>query len=123
MMNKMTYVKALEIAMKSVEDNKEVYEKLEALKESISKKNSAERKPTATQKANEGYKEAILSFMEVGKKYTISALMKSVVEIADLSNQRVSALVRQLKESGLVERTEEKRKAYFSKVVTENEGE
>lgn len=123
MMNKMTYVKALEIAMKSVEDNKEVYEKLEALKESISKKNSAERKPTATQKANEGYKEAILSFMEVGKKYTISELMKSVVEIADLSNQRVSALVRQLKESGFVERTEEKRKAYFSKVVTENEGE
>lgn len=123
MMNKMTYVKALEIAMKSVEDNKEVYEKLEALKESISKKNSVERKPTATQKANEGYKEAILSFMEVGKKYTISELMKSVVEIADLSNQRVSALVRQLKESGLVERTEEKRKAYFSKVVTENEGE
>ena len=124
MTNKMTYVKALEIAMKTVEDNKEVYEKLEALKESISKKNSAERKPTATQKANEGYKEAILSFMEVGKKYTISELMKEVVELADLSNQRVSALVRQLKDSGLVERTEEKRKAYFSKkVVTENEGE
>ena len=99
MTNKMTYVKALEIAMKAVEDNKEVTEKLEALK-------------------------AILSFMEVGKKYTISELMKEVVELADLSNQRVSALVRQLKDSGLVERTEEKRKAYFSKkAVTENEGE
>ena len=124
MTNKMTYVKALEIAMKAVEDNKEVTEKLEAQKESISKKNSAERKPTATQKANEEYKKAILSFMEVGKKYTISELMKEVVELADLSNQRVSALVRQLKDSGLVERTEEKRKAYFSKkAVTENEGE
>ena len=124
MTNKMTYVKALEIAMKAVEDNKEVTEKLEALKESISKKNSAERKPTATQKADEEYKKAILSFMEVGKKYTISELMKEVVELADLSNQRVSALVRQLKDSGLVERTEEKRKAYFSKkAVTENEGE
>ena len=124
MTNKMTYVKALEIAMKAVEDNKEVTEKLEALKESISKKNSVERKPTATQKANEEYKKAILSFMEVGKKYTISELMKEVVELADLSNQRVSALVRQLKDSGLVERTEEKRKAYFSKkAVTENEGE
>ena len=124
MTNKMTYVKALEIAMKAVEDNKEVTEKLEALKESISKKNSAERKPTATQKANEEYKKAILSFMEVGKKYTISELMKEVVELADLSNQRVSALVRQLKDSGLVERTEEKRKAYFSKkAVIENEGE
>ena len=124
MTNKMTYVKALEIAMKAVEDNKEVTEKLKALKESISKKNSAERKPTATQKANEEYKKAILSFMEVGKKYTISELMKEVVELADLSNQRVSALVRQLKDSGLVERIEEKRRAYFSKkVVTENEGE
>ena len=124
MTNKMTYVKALEIAMKAVEDNKEVTEKLEALKESISKKNSAERKPTATQKANEEYKKAILSFMEVGKKYTISELMKEVVELADLSNQRVSALIRQLKDSGFVERTEEKRKAYFSKkAVTENEGE
>ena len=124
MTNKMTYVKALEIAMKAVEDNKEVTEKLTALKESISKKNSAERKPTATQKVNEEYKKAILSFMEVGKKYTISELMKEVVELADLSNQRVSALVRQLKDSGLVERTEEKRKAYFSKkAVFENEGE
>lgn len=118
-MMKMTYVKALEIAMESVKDNAEVYEKLDALKASIAKKNSAERKPTATQKANMVYKEAILTFMEIGKKYTISELMKEVVELADLSNQRVSALVRQLKDEGLVERTEEKRKAYFSKVEVE----
>ena len=115
MTNKMTYVKALEIAMESesVKANAEVMEKLKALKASISKKNSAERKPTATQKANESYKTAILDFMEVGKKYTITDLMKSVVELADLSNQRVSALVRQLKDDGLVKRVEEKRKAYF----------
>nr|DAE79727.1 MAG TPA: winged helix-turn-helix domain protein [Caudoviricetes sp.] len=124
MTNKMTYVKALEIAMEALKDKTDVAEKLEALKVSIAKKNSAERKPTATQKANMAYKGAILDFMEVGKKYTISELMKEVVELADLSNQRVSALVRQLKDDGLVERTEEKRKAYFSKkVVTENEGE
>ena len=124
MTNKMTYVKALEIAMNAVKDKIEVAEKLEALKASIAKKNSAERKPTATQKANMAYKGAILAFMKDGKKYTISELMKEVVELADLSNQRVSALVRQLKDDGLVERTEEKRKAYFSKkVVTENEGE
>ena len=122
MTNKMTYAKALEIAMNAVKENKEVYDKLDALKASIAKKNSAERKPTATQKANEEYKKAILEFMEVGKKYTITDLMKEVVELTDLSNQRVSALVRQLKEEGLVERTEEKRKAYFSKkVVTDEE--
>ena len=121
MTNKMTYVKALEIAMNAVKENKEVYDKLDALKASIAKKNSAERKPTATQKANEGYKTAIFEFMEVGKKYTITDLMKEVVELADLSNQRVSALVRQLKEEGLVERIEEKRKAYFSKKVVVDE--
>lgn len=118
-MTKMTYVKALEIAMETVKDNTEVFEKLEALKASISKKNSAERKPTATQKANIGYKEAILDFMETGKKYTISDLMKEVVELEGLTNQRVSALVRQLKDEELVIRTEEKRKAYFHKADVE----
>ena len=85
--------------------------------ELLAKKNSGEKKPTATQTANVGIKSAILAGMEVGKKYTITDLMKSIPEIADLSNQRVSALVRQLIDSGEVERTEEKRKAYFSKVA------
>lgn len=85
--------------------------------ELLAKKNSAEKKPTAVQVANEGIKDAILEAMEEGKKYTITDLMKEVEACADLSNQRVSALVRQLVTDGSVERTEEKRKAYFSKVV------
>ena len=85
--------------------------------ELLAKKNSAEKKPTAVQVANEGIKDAILEAMEEGKKYTITDLMKEVEACADLSNQRVSALVRQLVADGSVERTEEKRKAYFSKVV------
>lgn len=85
--------------------------------ELLAKKNSAEKKPTAVQVANEGIKSAILEGMEVGKKYTITDLMKSIPACAELSNQRVSALVRQLLNADLVERTEEKRKAYFSKVA------
>ncbi len=85
--------------------------------ELLAKKNSAEKKPTAVQVANEGIKADILAGMEVGKKYTITDLMKSVGACADLSNQRVSALVRQLVADGSVERTEEKRKAYFHKVA------
>ena len=85
--------------------------------ELLAKKNSAEKKPTAVQVANEGIKGAILEAMEEGKKYTITDLMKEVEACAELSNQRVSALVRQLVTDGSVERTEEKRKAYFSKVV------
>jgi len=87
--------------------------------ELLAKKNSAEKKPTATQVANEGIKKSIVEGMEVGKKYTITDLMKSIPAIADLSNQRVSALVRQLIEDNLVVRTEEKRKAYFSLVADE----
>lgn len=85
--------------------------------ELLAKKNSAEKKPTAVQVANEGIKDAILEAMEDGKKYTITDLMKCVDACAELSNQRVSALVRQLVTDGSVERSEEKRKAYFSKVV------
>ena len=74
-MTKMTYVNALEIAIATVE-NAEAKAKLEALKTSIAKKNSAERKPTATQKANEGYKVAILEFLAEGGKHTITEIMK-----------------------------------------------
>lgn len=84
--------------------------------ELLAKKNSAEKKPTAQQTANEGIKSAIVDGMESGKAYTITDIIKSVAACADLTNQRVSALMRQLVESGAVVRTEDKRKAYFSKV-------
>ncbi len=84
--------------------------------ELLAKKNSAEKKPTAVQVANEGIKADIVEAMESGKKYTITDMQKCIPALADLSNQRVSALVRQLVADGTVERTEEKRKAYFSKV-------
>ena len=114
-MEKMTYVKALDVAIATLSaDQSEVKEKLEALKASIAKKNSAERKPTATQTANEGYKEAILDALEVGKGYTITDLIKGVPALSDLTNQRVSAIVRQMVEAGTLKREEIKRKAYFS---------
>jgi len=82
--------------------------------ELLAKKNSAEKKPTAVQVANEGIKDAIVNGMEKGKQYTVTDLMKSIPECAELSNQRVSALVRQLVNDEILVRTEEKRKAYFS---------
>ena len=82
----------------------------------LAKKNSAEKKPTAQQVANDGIKSAIIEGMESAKAYTITDIIKSVPACADLTNQRVSALMRQLVESGAVVRTEDKRKAYFTKV-------
>ena len=81
--------------------------------ELLAKKNSAEKKPTAVQVANEGIKSAIVEGMEPNRLYTITELIKEIPECADMTNQRVSALVRQLKDDGKVERVEEKRKAYF----------
>lgn len=83
--------------------------------ELLAKKNSADKKPTAQQTANEAIKSAILEAMEADRLYTITELQKSIPECAELSNQRVSSLMRQLKDSGMVIRTEDKRKAYFSK--------
>lgn len=119
MANKMTYTMALEIAIASVEAT-DVKEKLEALKTSIAKKNSSDRKPTAQQKENADLKTKILEGMESGRGYTITDLIKSIKALDGLTNQRVSAIVRQMVESGTVRRDEVKRKAYFTKVEVED---
>jgi predicted transcriptional regulator len=121
-MEKMTNVKALDVVLNGGEITAEVREKLQKMREQFVKKNSAERKPTANQTENASLKVAIVNAMEIGRKYTITDLMKAVPELADLSNQRVSAIVRQMKDEGTVVRTEEKRKAYFEVAVTD-EGE
>lgn len=118
-MEKMTNAKALAYAIENGNFPTEVVEKLTKMLEQTQKKSSAERKPTATQTANLGFKSAIVDAMEPNMLYTITDLIKSVPAIADLSNQRVSAIVRQLKDEGLVERIEDKRKAYFRVVVSE----
>lgn len=84
--------------------------------ELLAKKNSADKKPTATQVVNKSLKDSIIDGMENGRLYTITELIKEIPELAELTNQRVSALVRQLKEEEKIERIEDKRKAYFRKV-------
>jgi DNA-binding transcriptional regulator GbsR (MarR family) len=77
-----------------------------------SKKN-ASRKPTKVQEANEGVKANILAYMESGKSYTTTDIQKGLgIE----SNQKASALLRQLKDCNLVDRAEIKGRAYFTKV-------
>lgn len=112
-MEKITNVKALSYILTNCELPEEVKSKVEAMKASYEKKASAERKPTPTQTENANFKAEILAFLADGNKYTVSDLMKGIPSIADLSNQRVSAIVRQLVANGEVMRVEEKRKAYF----------
>jgi DNA-binding transcriptional regulator GbsR (MarR family) len=55
--------------------------------------------------------------METDVLYSIGQLAKEVPELVavNASGQKVSALVKQLKDAGLVMRVEEKRKAFFKR--------
>lgn len=123
MANSTKLTKAQKFAMlkeiPAVKENATLVEFIDHELELLAKKNSADKKPTAQQTANDGIKAEILEGMAEGKLYTITDLIKEIPACADLTNQRVSALVRQLMANGSVERVEEKRKAYFRKVVTE----
>lgn len=76
-------------------------------------KKNATRKPTKAQNENEEIKSKILELLEPNRAYTVTEIQKAVgLE----SNQKASALIRQLKEAELVTRSEVKGKAYFTKV-------
>ena len=73
---------------------------------------------TKTQVANEDIKALILEELaKVGKPVSITELISESAEIAEKcgnSNQKVSALMTQLKNAGSVVRTTEGKKALFS---------
>lgn len=80
------------------------------------KKNSTERKPTAKQVENEGYKQDVLDWMQNGMVYAASDVLKGVPSIvaSGMSINRVSALLTQLVDAGSIVKTVEKRKNFYS---------
>ena len=110
-MTKKDYFNAL-LGMNEVKANQEMVDFINHELELLAKKNSAEKKPTAQQVANEGIKQAIVAGMEPNRLYTITEIIKEIPECADLTNQRVSAIIRGMI-GDTIERVEEKRKAYF----------
>lgn len=112
-MEKMTNMKALEFVLTNCEIPSDVREKLERMKEQTAKKSNAIHKPTANQVANDGYKVAIMNAIG-GNAMTITDMIANIPQVSELSNQRVSAIVRQMVADGQLKREEVKRKAYFS---------
>ena len=88
----------------------EFFEKRIALTE---KKNSAERKPTKAQLANEELKAQIVAVL-TAEPATVTDIMGKSEALAALSNQKVSALVNALVDEGKAVKTVEKRKSYFA---------
>lgn len=83
--------------------------------ELLANRKSSKKGQTKTQKENEGIKETIVETLAAsGEKMTVTELTKC--EGLDFSGQKISALLRQLIESGKVEKTMEGKKAYFSVV-------
>lgn len=102
-------------AIPAVAENPMLVEFIDHEVELLTKKNSADKKPTAQQTANAAIQTAILSTMQSNRMYTITELLKEVPNLPeDMTNQRMSALVRQLVDAGKVKRDEVKRKAYFT---------
>ena len=111
-MEKMTNAKALEYVVENFEVPTEVAEKLNNMIASLKKK-SENRKPTKTQKENEVLKEKVLEVMTTEPK-TISEIMALDEELNALSNQKVTSLVRALKEDGKVVKSTDKKKALYA---------
>lgn len=78
-------------------------------------KKSANKKPTKTQEENEGIKAEILNVL-TDEGVTVSDLQSKSDVLGNLSNQRVSALLRQLIADGKVAKNVDKKKSYFSLV-------
>ena len=97
-----------------VENSAELVAFIEHEVELLTKKNSRSGKPTKTQVENESIKAQIVSVLEsAGKPMTVTQLLAKS-ELADLSNQKVSALLTQLRKAGVVVRTVEKKVAFYS---------
>ena len=116
MMNsKVTYVDALSFVLDSCDLPAEISEKLSALKGQIVRRNSAERKPTAKQRANAEASAVIADAIRA----TLSASNKpltvaELIEVGNLgaSTQKVSAVLKGM--GAEVVRSVDKRKAYYS---------
>ena len=86
-------------------------------------KKAQNKKATKTQEQNIGIKATILKVLATIGSGTVTDIQNGNEELSVLSNQKVSALVRQLVESGEVVKTVDKKKSIFSLAKSEVEGE
>ena len=86
------------LKMSEVQANPDMVAFIEHEIELLAKKNAGDKKPTAKQMENDAVKQVILDEMTANpdKLYTVTDLIKGVPDLAEYSNQRVSALLRQM---------------------------
>lgn len=110
------------LAIPEVNEKPELVEFINNELDLLSKKaSSGTSKLTANHMENEGYKLNIIEYLssEEDKQATVTELWKNVPELKNdenMSNQRISAILRQMIEENKIERVVEKRVAYFKLV-------
>ena len=121
MANKITKKEMFTMIKAQVKDNAEMVAFIDHEIELLDKK-ASNKKATKTQKANVGIKSTILAILEGAKPMTVTEMQGASAELGELSNQKVSALVRQLVEAGEVVKTIDKKVSRFS-LADNGEGE
>ena len=121
MANKITKKEMFTMIKAQVKDNAEMVAFIDHEIELLDKK-ASNKKATKTQEANVGIKSTILAVLGCGKSMTVTEMQGASTELGELSNQKVSALVRQLVEAGEVVKTIDKKVSRFS-LADKSEGE
>lgn len=80
----------------------------------IEKLTNRKTSQTKNQKENEGIKEIILEVLAgLSEPITVTDFLKVDERVAEYSNQKVSALMKQLVDAGKVEKVVDKKRSYF----------
>ena len=99
--------------LENVADKVEILGFIDHEVELLEKKASA-KSQTKTQKENVGIKEIIVSVLEdKGEPMTITDML-ATEELKGFTNQKISALCKQLVDSGVLVKSADKRKTYFA---------
>jgi hypothetical protein len=108
--SKVTYLSAVRYAVENGNLPADVSEKLNALADSLEKRAHAIRKPTKKQIASAEARESIPAMLEQGVLYTASDVGKLFGQSAQWASPKLNALV----VAGVLVKTVDKRKSYFS---------
>lgn len=121
MENKMTKLQIVTMMLANAEISaNEIFKAYLENEKALLEKKASNRKATKTQTENVGIKATILTVLEdFNKPMTITDIQNANEDLKALSNQKISALVKQLKDNGLVVKSVEKGKSLFSLAPTD----
>ena len=110
---KLTKKEKYGMVLNYIQDNEMLVEFIENEINLLNKKASSTSK-TSTQKENEVIKKDIVATLkEIGTPVTITEMQKASAKMSVYSNQKLSALLKQLYEEKLVNKAVDKKKTYF----------